>query len=421
MVTVISVPRKEVGLARRIDGNLLIYGRRKVGKTYLIKNYLDYTVYMTVKRGGGIHIEGMPLKELDDYNQFKDILTGLIGEGKTVVIDEFQRLPDEFLDFLSILDEGGRLILSGSSFHLVKRVFTPKSPVLGMFSEMKLSLISPSDIYLALSAHTDPLKAYELSPYLRDPWSIRYFKGKETKVEDIVYFSRNAVRALVGEAFLEEDRNLSAVYEAVIRQLSRGKWKLKEIADVLHGRGMIPRSDASLIRPYIRNMEEMDIIGRQRIHGKNEFRYMLRSPIMELSFYLDEKIDFFDGETDIKQVEKVIRERIPRHIEVFTGHLMAELYGGRFEYFYTSDFDIDFIITRGSGVVACGEVKWKEDVEKSDIERFKERTRHLGGKKIIFSKNEIEVPGVVSITPENLREILGHGWNPEERREPMRI
>jgi len=123
MVTVIEIPRKEDGIIRRIDGNILLYGRRKVGKTYLVKKKMRYDVYMLVKRGGSIHMEGGALREVDSYSQFKEMLESIIKEGKTAVVDEFQRLPDDFLDFISALDGPGRLVLTGSSFHLLRRSF----------------------------------------------------------------------------------------------------------------------------------------------------------------------------------------------------------------------------------------------------------------------------------------------------------
>ncbi len=65
---------------------------------------------------------------------------------------------------------------------------------------------------------------------------------------------------MTGEIFLEEERTLSEVYEGIIRSLALGRWKLKEIADLLHSRGLIDQPDSSKIRPYFKNMMSMDKI-----------------------------------------------------------------------------------------------------------------------------------------------------------------
>jgi hypothetical protein len=53
MVT-INIPRIETQILKRVGKHLLIYGRRKVGKTFMVGNCLDHDIYLFVKRGGGI-------------------------------------------------------------------------------------------------------------------------------------------------------------------------------------------------------------------------------------------------------------------------------------------------------------------------------------------------------------------------------
>ena len=74
MVTLLTVPRKEVEKVRSAKGWLLIYGRRKVGKTFLVRNFIDHDIYILVKRGGGALITGGPLKRTDDYSQVEEIV-----------------------------------------------------------------------------------------------------------------------------------------------------------------------------------------------------------------------------------------------------------------------------------------------------------------------------------------------------------
>ena len=186
-------------------------------------------------------------------------------------------------------------------------------------------------------------KSFELAPYLRDPWTLRYFKHEGTRIEEILLFSKGAIRSLLGEVFLEEERSLSAVYEGIIRALSIGKWRFKEVSDLLHSRGLIPRADPSLIRPYFNNMEEMDLVTKIPLYKTKNYKYIVKSPIMETGFLLDEKLNLFEEDIPEKRIKESIDKKIASHMEIFCGQIFAELYDGRFEYFYSKDFDIDFL------------------------------------------------------------------------------
>ena len=401
-IIMVTIKRAEVNIARKAAGDLLIYGRRKVGKTFLVQNFLSPDIYVLVKRGGGFYIEGASMDNLDSYEQFKQFFRSWKEEGKTVAIDEFQRLPDEFLDHMQTLKGHGKIILTGSSFHVIKDVISPRSPVLGLLSDLKISLIRPVDIYRGLCHEIPPETAMELSPYLRDPWIIPYYEPHMTELKDILRLSKGAIKALLGEVFIEEERNLSYVYEGIIRGLSMGKWRLAEIADLLYSRNVIKKPNPHLIRPYFNNMEEMDLVTKIPIYGKKEFMYKVRSPFMELGFMLDERFNFFQKDVSDPVLSETIKNRMPYHLEHFCGEMFAQIYDGSFEYFYSKDFDIDFIITRGKNVLAAGEVKWTERTGKKDIDLFLERTKHLKGDKIFVSKNPIRDERVISFTPETI-------------------
>jgi hypothetical protein len=406
MVVTIIIERYEAGLARRASGNLLVYGRRKVGKTYLVRNFIKYDIYVLVNRGGGIYIEGGPFENLDSYDQFLGLLTSWIADGKTVIVDEFQRLPKAFIDRLQTIKYNGRIILTGSSFHVSKDVLSQKSPILGMFSDLRLTLISPEDIFKGLAGKMSAENALQLAPYLRDPWTIPYFRGGDTTVEDILLLSRQGIRALLGEVFQDEEKDLSAVYEGIVRLLSMGKWKLGQMADTLFSRKIISKPDPHRIRPYFNNMETMDLVRRIPIHGRKEFMYTVSSPVMELGFLLDEKYGFFNHDIPEKALKAEISNAVPGHIERFCGEMLARMHGGRFEYFYSSDFDIDFIITRGKKVVCCGEVKWGKKSSRSDVDLLVERTRHLPGEKVFISRNMVEDARVTALDPNGLLKLV---------------
>lgn len=402
MVTTI-INRYETDIAKKAKKYLLIYGRRKVGKTFMVKNFLKYDIYILIKKGGGMYLEGGPVKNLDSYRQFTEFLSSWLSEDKIVVIDEFQRLPEEFLEFLQLQYPNGRVILTGSSFHIIKDVISQKSPILGLCSDLRLSLISPLDIFNGLVKILNKQSAFELSPYFSDPWVIPYLSKNENYIEDILLLSKSTVSALIGEVFLEEEKRLTQVYEGIIRSLALGKWKLGLMADLLYSRGVLKKPDQHLVKPYLKNMEAMDLVKRIPIFDKKEFKYMIKSPIMELSFALDEKYNFFLQDISRNTLKEEISNILPKHIERFAGEFFAQIYDGTYEYFYSKDFDIDFIIKRGKKVLAVGEVKWTKP-RKNDINDFISRTKHIPGDKILFSKIKVDDTRVVSLTPDNILE-----------------
>lgn len=92
------------------------------------KNFIPHNEYFLVRRD--LTIVSSKGEKLS-YSEFIEKLHKLLKEKQTVVIDEFQRLPEEFVDEVSLLHPSGRLILLGSSLRIIHKVFSPKSPLLG--------------------------------------------------------------------------------------------------------------------------------------------------------------------------------------------------------------------------------------------------------------------------------------------------
>jgi len=217
---------------------------------------------------------------------------------------------------------------------------------------------------------------------------------------NVIEFSKNAIPALIGETFLAEDRFLSEVYEGVLRSIANGKNTLKKVSDQLFSKKLIKANNPSLVRPYVRIMEDMDLIERVPLYEKRGNFYSVKSKIMELYYYLDEKYDIeADKPTLIKEV---FFERAPLHIQFFIGELMAELLDGTFRYHMTKDFDIDIIVTKRRKPIFVGEVKWRKKVSKSDIRKFITNTEKFDCRKALVSRVPFEAKDVEVITPKEL-------------------
>ncbi len=67
-----------------------------------------------------------------------------------------------------------KVILVGSSILVSKKVLSRRSPLLGIVKPVRVGLIRPVNVLLALSKEVRIEKALKLAPLLRDPWILEF-------------------------------------------------------------------------------------------------------------------------------------------------------------------------------------------------------------------------------------------------------
>jgi AAA+ ATPase superfamily predicted ATPase len=106
----------------------LIYGRRKTGRTTLVKRNLRMDLYVLMADPGNVIT-------LDDRVVRVDVamreVRGVLRRGGVAVVDEFQRLPEVYWSMISNWAGSGVLVAVGSSYGIVNRVFDRNSSLLG--------------------------------------------------------------------------------------------------------------------------------------------------------------------------------------------------------------------------------------------------------------------------------------------------
>lgn len=384
---------------------LLIYGRRKLGKTFLLRNICKFENYYSVKSDNSI-ISRSAIISIDDMA--KEVKRLLLA-GRTVVIDEFQRLNTGVLEELSILHPQGRLILSGSSLRVIKKVFEPQSPLLGFFSPLKIGLISPIDAFLALSKDFSEEKTIELSTFLREPWIIPIYNKEETLnfIYKLVTQSKQIITSLIGEVFTEEERELTKKYGALLSLIGSGIWNIKELTSIMYSRKLIPEPSQTHIIQYLKNLEEIELVERIKLNKSKGGYYRLFSPLMNIYYYLDSRYDISSREISLEEIKPTLQKLINFEIQNYMADLFSELFEGRKEYFISPDKEVDFIITKRNKNEIVGEVKWKK-VGREDLNRFKINSENLFGKKILLCKgSSIEKADEAEIiTPKKLADLI---------------
>ena len=360
----------------------LLYGRRKTGKTYLLRHMVEKDQYILVGREGTIWIEGEPDRRIGSIDELTRHVREALERGERIVLDEFQRIPLGDLEWISSVHPAGQLILSGSSMSVVKKVLGPGSPLLGKFRERRLSLISPSDLF------RDDRKEVGLdhAPYLSDPWTIPLLKGGDI-LKDIYRLlegTANTVPSLVGEIFHEEDRTLSEIYQAILSAIGSGRIKPHEIATDLYRKGVISKESPSQISPYLKGIEKMGLIESIRIFRKKRNTLRFISSVMTLFYYMEGKYGLEKGLPPFEEVKQNLRRIHSICMEHYLTKAFAEKMGGELRYSFDPEFD-GVVVNRNEKPIAVIEVKWKE-LRGYDIDNFIEKALDIDCEKIILTK-----------------------------------
>ena len=345
--------------------------------------------------------------ELLSYDIFFDRIKRDIEERKTIVIDEFQRLPQSFLDFLHFSKSFAKsqIILVGSSLSFVNKILSTESPLLGIVYPFRLGLIKPRDIIFSLSKYYSDKECLLLSMFARDPIILEELAPNdnlESFLRKVLPKIRVVVRSLIGEIFTEEERELTKRYEAIIKAVAAGNKKPSEVASFISGM-LGEHLKSQDVKKYLKNLVEMNLLKRVKIFGKKAYFYFIDSPIVDLYYYLDLKTGFSELDIPIDTLISKAMGKIPFYYENFVVELLAEIYGCEVvKSFYP---EIDGILTRGKQVEAVVEVKMG-NITTKEVNKFLEKVEDFDCRKIVVAGNTIKDKKIESMTAEQLVEKL---------------
>jgi len=364
LIMIIKRPAETIAINK---GNwLLIYGRRKTGKTFIVENFIKYDEFFFIKRDRLI----IEKKEWKDYNYdtLKELLRRDLSLGKTVVIDEFHRLGEDFLDFLHAIPQKGKLILISSTLHLSKKLIGTSSPLLGKFGEVNIGLIDLRDVLRAMKIKQKGKKdTLEKAVLLREPLVVNLIGDGD--LADVILKLKFTSPALLGEVFTEEDRKLSGIYEGIIRAISIGKATSGEICSFLFSKKLIKKDDPSIIQQYFTNLVYFGILGRISIWNKNRNVYKHISPILRIFYYLDEKYNFAERDISKRELQSYLDEIIPKIMEDSLRDLLGQILGMKIFIYEASDLELDGIYSKFKKPKVALEVKWEKNIRNEDIKK----------------------------------------------------
>lgn len=360
-------------IPRRIELNIIkdagpwkmIYGRRKTGKSFLVENFLKYDRFFFVNRDSTV----LDKNSMEKYtwDEFFKVFKELLGT-KRIVVDEFHRLPEEFLDYLHSTGSKGELILITSTLWLTKRLLGKGSPLVGLVYPIRVGLIDERDILMSLSNELKGKELIETCVYLREPFLVPQFKPTIREfLSKFLFENKYFIKELIGEIFTEEEKELTNVYEGILKAISDGKNVSTEISTSLFSRKLLIKDNPGVVQKYLETLVEMGLIERYKVYGKKKFKYLHTSPLLDLHYYLEEKYSYTEIETPLDFIKNVIETKIPLHVEHFFRSLLSKTFGLQPEIIEEKNAEIDLALFEFNSLRLVGEVKWKKKIEKEEI------------------------------------------------------
>ncbi|AEH23969.1 Archaeal ATPase [Pyrococcus yayanosii CH1] len=372
---------------------LLIYGRRKTGKTFYIRERAKYSHYFIVTSGREIF--EIKKGEIYSFSEFMRVLPLLLDQGR-IVIDEFHRLGESFFSILQGLSGRGGLILITSTRHYFKKLIGNNSPLLGLFYVRELSLVDPRDAINFVNELGYKGKAMvELAVLVQEPWLAPAVESLGERVFSTLGSTlKGNVPSLIGEIFTEEERELTRRYSAILETVADGKSSSGEIAKELYSRGLIEKETHSAVAPYLETLVNMGILERISLFGKRKkiFKYRHLSPVVDFAYYLNAKYGFFETELPDETVERIFREKMPHYVERFFERLLVKHYSLQPIRIEMPDLEVDVALLKNRKLHLVAEVKWKEKIKEKDIRKVEEKFEEINAKKkllIVPDRNDL--------------------------------
>lgn len=266
----------------RGSGFVVIYGRRRVGKTTLIKEFIKdkrafYFLATTeseaqsMKRFAGVlsRTTKNPMLSKVTFTDWLDLFQVVaddhLDEKKVLVIDEFPYLVKTNPDFPSILqnawdevlkDHNVMLILCGSLISMMKKhALAYDSPLYGRrTAQIRLMPLQFTDVYEAQNlSFEQAVEQYAITGGV--PKYMEFFQTDEPLVEQIrrVVLSKNGFLYEEPDFLLNEEVQTPINYFSVLKAISDGNHKLSKI-------GMTMEQDTSAITPYLKTLINLGFV-----------------------------------------------------------------------------------------------------------------------------------------------------------------
>ncbi|MBU0646781.1 AAA family ATPase [Patescibacteria group bacterium] len=336
---------------KALDGGVLLalYGRRRVGKTELVKKFMNelpqkrkfyFYVDLSGKQELLNSLSAAILEQLNEtikfgsFDGFFDYLEGKSSEKFLLVIDEFQRFLNVAPEFITKLQNRWdsklrhskiMILIVGSSIGMIKKITESRAGALyGRASKIKISPFRYVDFRLMFKELDESEKIERYAVFGGTPYYLEKTKkiGSTLQAISELVLKKDGVLAEEPKNLLEyENVRVHAKYNSILHSIGSGKEILKEIQD-------FTKIPPTTMPAYIKRLDELlDLVGKKDpILGKERLgRYAIRDNFFKFWYKF-----IFPHQTALnlgndKLVLKIIEENLNSYVGRIFEDIVKEL------------------------------------------------------------------------------------------------
>lgn len=332
--------------AKSQKGSMIaLYGRRRVGKTELIKRFMKkvdtqklyFYIGLSEKEGAFNALSAAIQEQTGDTIIIKDaegfykyILEKSRKGTLILVLDEFQRFLDIAPEMISSLqnhwdsilkNESIMIVLVGSSIGMMQRITDSRAGALyGRAQRIKLSPFKYADFRLMFEELSEEEKVVRYSVFGGTPFYLEKTKPFKDTFEAIngLILKKGSELSEEPKILLEyENVRVHAKYNSILQAISSGKEVLKEIQD-------FTKMPVSHLPPYINKLDKLlDLVKRNDpVLGKEKLgRYQIRDNFFRFWYKF-----VFPNETPLNMDNtKLVSDSIKENLNSYVGRVFEDV------------------------------------------------------------------------------------------------
>ncbi len=387
--------RELQALKKRLSSNdlelMIIYGRRRIGKTFLILNAVngyDFIYYLATEKNNLRKFKELTESKYEDIKYVKEDWEAIFHylRDKIIIIDEFPYMIKEDESILStfqkIVDETlkgskTKLILLGSSISMMEDAISYKSPLYGRrTASIELKELKFKDLKGFNFSLIDAIHVYGFAggvPFYLTKAKTPFLKWINAELKEVDSLIKDEIDFMLRYEFSE-----IGTYKEILHAISSGKNTLGEIKDFVRISGDVSS--------YLNKLEKIGIIGKEFPYKmKKGARYYIKDnfTLFWFTFIYPNLSLIEEGIYEIKEDEYNVY--LGRIFEKIAREYVKDVYKVKIESLWYKDVEIDIY---GDGI--AGECKWSEGINGEKVlYELKRKVEDLGldvKKYIIFAK-----------------------------------
>lgn len=384
---------KELNYLKNLKDNffLVVKGRRRIGKTTLLRKAFSDAVYIFIwpdKSIDWIVNEICIELKIPSFKKFTDIITYLLDQNKIVIIDEFQNLNNvdktiygelqKLIDQRKFEKKTLKIAVAGSSYSLMNKVFNDvASPLYGRRThELTLDHLDSLELYKELKIDLEEFIIL-WSVFEGVPYYFEFLDKKQTAKNNIKNLLLKEHSPLSNEGLaiisVEFGRD-SKVYMTLLSGISDGKTKLNELSSLFDNKKSVVVKYLDVLRNQFGLVTKITPITEKSQNSRNG-RYILEDNFLSFWFKFYDKKKYLIEQKRYAELENFFEENFSTYIGFKFEKLLLEfIKKGLFEEFkkykilgkdWKQNFEIDILGI--SDTYLIGECKWQKNVNVNSI------------------------------------------------------